>query len=228
MEGKGSEKMRFEDLVFYEFAVMIHSGIDRDHDIQNVHHRYLVSGGAVPADWNQVKGRLTPSYAMLEYDNGMELNMDADFFRVMQTEDIGLGEEKEPIEFLIRYLDKVEGETIGGGAIRWSFSIEHDDPGGWVASRFLRSEIAEDYQEGLFTSVTLNFHKFGRDLFFVFSTLPGTDDSGREVLVIACGVQFMPFDSNDELAGWLTDWQDHESVVLDILKRMLEVDNEQS
>ena len=47
--GKG---VSIEDFKLWESGVTVHSSSDRNYEIENLHHGFLVSRNVVPSDWS--------------------------------------------------------------------------------------------------------------------------------------------------------------------------------
>lgn len=206
-----------EGLDLKETTVIVHSGVDRDHNVGNIHNGFLVSRGVISRNWEQDEYESFSTYVELTYKNGISIYMDEDYLRVAQIGSREFGGKHEPIEFLTRYLVSVESDTLGGSTLRWVIELPQDDPSHWIGARFIIPEaIMLDDWESSCPQVSFNFEIQGQSAFCTFFTGYEVDDSGEEqgYINISCGIRQRPFGSNDELIGWLSSWREHEEFML--------------
>lgn len=218
-----------EDFELWESAVFVHSGSGRNHDVENLHHGFLVSRGVVPSDWEKIKSDLATTYfSEISYGNGISLYMDERFLRVSQGGGLGFGEKHESVEFMIRYLDFVEKETLGGAILRWVLVAPHDDPVEWIGNRIVHPRIMEGDWNNLGPELTFNIDVQGRGMSLTFSTRSVEDESEeeQESISIVCSIRQDALGDNDELIKWLSGWREHEVFMRDFLGSLLGANND--
>lgn len=221
------------DFGFRRSAVFVHSGPDRDHDIDNIHHGFLVSRGVVPSDWEKARSEATPYYSEILYENGMTLSADEDYIRVMQSGGLEFGKKYESVELVTRYLVSFEQDKLGNVVMRWDLDATHDSPGEWIGETLVHPRVIEGGWDDLTTHLTFhidfqeNSDVTASSMFFTFSTSDVEDDSGEKQgqVNITCGVRRGGVGDNDELIRWLSGWREHERFILDALGSLLGVDS---
>lgn len=226
--------LRVEDFDLWESAVFVHSGPDRDHDIDNMHHGFLVSRGVVPPDWEKTESEATRYYSEISYENGMTMSVDRNFIRVIQAGDLEYGEKYESVELLTRYIISVEKDALGGPVLRWDLGAPHDNPGEWIIEYLVHPRIMEVGWDDLRSHMTFdigiraNSDVWARSMFFTFSTFYTENDSGEEqgYVNVTCGIRQEALRDNNELVEWFSVWREHEKYVLDALGSFLGVDND--
>ena len=226
--------LKTEGFELRRIAVFVHSGLERNHAIDNIHHGYLVSRGVVPSNWEKPKSEMTSYFSEMSYENGMTLYADEDYIRVIQTGGIRLGEKYESVELMTRYLVSVEQDALGAAVISWGLRAEHDSPDEWIGDHLAHPRIMELGWGEVSHHVTLNNDAlenndvWGSSLFFTFLASAVENDSGatQEHINITCGIRQEFFEDNDELVKWLSGWREHEGFVLDTLASLLGVSND--
>ena len=222
MLGIGDFKLR-------ESGVIVYSGSERNYDIENLHHGFLVARGVVPSDWEKIESQLTSYYSEMSYGNGMSLDMNRNFIRANQDGDLEFGERNEPVEFMIRYLNSVEKNTLEGSMMRWVLVAPHDNPEEWIGERVVHPRVMQGNWDGLRSQIAFRIDSQGHGISFSLSAQDVEHDTGeeQETVNIVCGVRKEAFGDNDELIRWLSGWRKHEVFMLDVLESLVGVDNDQ-
>ena len=216
------------DFELKEVGVIVFAGSDLNYDVENLHHGFLVARGVIPSDWEKVESELASFYSEISYGNGMSLDMDRKFIRANQDGDLEFGERNEPVEFMIRYLNSVEKNTLEGSMMRWVLVAPRNNPEEWIGKRVIHPRVIEGNWDALRSQISFHVDIQGLGLSFSLSAQNIESDTGeeQETVSIICGVRKEAFGDNDELIGWLSGWRKQEAFMLDTLESLLGVVND--
>ena len=131
--------MKKTDFKLLELSIIVRAGESEEHDYTNVHHGFLVSRGVIPNDWEREDFVITPSFARVEYKNGVSLVVTGDTLHISQRKELEFGDKGKPPGLAVSYLAAVSPIPFDGIRIHWAIEAPCDDPSGWIQKRFIRN-----------------------------------------------------------------------------------------
>lgn len=218
------------DFQLAEFSTTILTGDSHDHEFLNVHHGFLSARGVIPNEWHLEDSRINRTYSEVNYDHGIHLVGDKDAIHIYQTDGLELGEEPVPPKLAIKYLASITPGIFRVVRMGWKTLVPQKDPEDWITRTFFRPQVLSDQWGEVRTVPIIVFSLDDLEISFSFSydQLPVDNLRNEDVVEISCRVESNLFSNDGEIIGWLSEWAEHENLVVSHVFSLmtLEDDNE--
>ena len=204
------------DFQLIEFSTTIHTGDSQDHEFLNVHHGFLSSRGVIPNEWNLENSRIHPSFSEIHYEHGIRLTGDKDILHVSQTQDLKIGEEPAPPKLAVKYLASITPGIFKMVRVEWEILVPQKDPTNWITQTFFRPQVISDKWDNVRTVPIIGFFLDDLEIIITFSTNHVLVDGEKndDILNVSCRIEPRPFSNDGEIIGWLSEWAEHEELVM--------------